>query len=138
MTKEWRSERVILYGESLGGGVATEMATRHTCRALVLVKSFTSLPAAAKCHYPWLPCHWLMSNRFNNLAKLPEVHCPVFVLGATADRVVPYEHAEALYKAANEPKHLFRDVGSDHNDPLPDSVWDELRAFLARTETDPD
>jgi pimeloyl-ACP methyl ester carboxylesterase len=135
--KEIASERVILYGESLGGGVATEMATRHPCRALVLVKTFTSLPAAAKRHYPWLPCHWLMSNRFDNLSKLADVRCPVFVVGATADRVIPYEQAEALNKAANEPKHLFRDAGSDHNDPLPDEVWDELRAFLARTDNHP-
>jgi uncharacterized protein len=124
------SEHVILYGESLGGGVATEMAFRHPCRALVLVKSFTSLPAAAKCHYRWLPCHWLMSNRFDSIAKLPDIRCPVFVVGATADSVVPFEHAEALYRKANEPKRLFTDEGSDHNDPLPDSVWDELRAFL--------
>ena len=59
-------ERSIYYGESLGGGVAAEMATRYPGRALVLVKSFTSLPAAAKYHYPWLPVGWLMSNRFDN------------------------------------------------------------------------
>jgi len=123
-------ERVILYGESLGGGVATEMARRHPCRALVLVKTFTSLPAAAKCHYPWLPCHWLMSNRFDNVTKLPEIRCPVFVVGATEDSVVPFAQAQALYKAANEPKHFFHDAGSEHNDPLPDEIWDELRAFL--------
>lgn len=123
-------ERVTLYGESLGGGVATEMAVRYPCRALVLVKTFTSLPAAAKRHYPWLPVHWLMSNRFDSLSKLPEVHCPVFVASATEDRVVPYAQGETLFNAGREPKHFFRDEGSDHNDPLPDTFWDELRAFL--------
>ena len=49
-----------LLGESLGGGTAVELATRHDHRALVLVFTFTSLPAAAKYHYPWLPTHWLM------------------------------------------------------------------------------
>jgi uncharacterized protein len=126
-------ERWVLYGESLGGGVATEMARRHSCRALILVKTFTSLPAAARCHYPWLPCHWLMSNRFDSLSKLPNIHCPVFILSATADQVVPYDHGETLYQAANEPKLFFRDEGSDHNEPLPDRFWDELRAFLNRT-----
>jgi pimeloyl-ACP methyl ester carboxylesterase len=125
--------QLILYGESLGGGVATEMARRHSCRALVLVKTFTLLPAAAKRHYPWLPCHWLMSNRFDNLSKLPEIHAPVFIASATQDRVVPYEHGERLLQAANEPKQFFRDAGSDHNDPLPDEFWDALKAFLART-----
>jgi uncharacterized protein len=127
------TERMILYGESLGGGVATEMARRHPCRALVLVKTFTLLPAVAKRHYPWLPCHWLMSNRFDNLSKLPEVHAPVFVASATADRVVPYEHGELLFRAANEPKHFFRAEGSDHNDPLSDEFWDALKGFLNKT-----
>ena len=126
------SERVILYGESLGGGVATEMASRYPCRALVLVKTFTSLPATAKRHYPWLPVYWLMSNRFDNLAKMPSIHCPIFIAGATADRVVPFEQSETLFHAANEPKQFFRDEGADHNDPLPDDFWDELREFLHR------
>ena len=125
-------ERVIYYGESLGGGVATELARRHTRRALILVKTFTSLPATAKRHYPWLPVYWLMSNRFDSISKLPDIRCPVFVAGATHDRVVPFAQSEALYAAANEPKHFFRDEGSDHNDPLPDAFWDELRDFLNR------
>lgn len=127
------TERTILYGESLGGGVATEMARRYPCRALVLVKAFSSLPAVAKCHYPWLPCHWLMSNRFDNLSKLTEIHAPVFVASATADRVVPYEQGEILFRTANEPKQFLRDEGSDHNDPLPDQFWDELKTFLTKT-----
>jgi pimeloyl-ACP methyl ester carboxylesterase len=128
------ASRVVFYGESLGGGVATELARRHPCRALILVKTFTSLPAAAKRHYPWLPCHWLMSNRFDNISKLPDIHCPVFVASATDDRVVPYAHAELLFAAANDPKHFFRDEGSDHNDPLPDAFWNELRGFLVKID----
>ena len=57
----------------------------------------------------------------------------MFVASATADRVVPYEHGELLFRAANEPKHFFRAEGSDHNDPLSDEFWDELKAFLTKT-----
>jgi fermentation-respiration switch protein FrsA (DUF1100 family) len=71
-----------------------------------------------------------MSNRFDNRSKIGDVHCPVFITSATADRVVPFAHGEELFGAANEPKHFFRDDGSDHNDPLPDAFWDELREFL--------
>jgi pimeloyl-ACP methyl ester carboxylesterase len=123
-------ERVTFYGESLGGGVATELARRYPCRALVLVKTFTSLPAVGKHHYPWLPVHWLMSNRFDNLSKLPEIRRPVFVASATDDQIVPYSQGDTLFAVANEPKRFFRDEGSDHNDPLPDAFWDELRDFL--------
>jgi hypothetical protein len=124
------SERVIFYGESLGGGVATEMSLRHPCRALVLVKTFTSLPATAKCHYPWLPCNWLMSNRFDSISKLPAIHCPVFITSATHDSVVPYEQGEALFRAANEPKQFFRNEDADHGDSLPEEFWTSLRTFL--------
>lgn len=126
------TDQIILYGESLGGGVATEMATRHALRALVLVKTFTSLPAVAKRFYPWLPVNWLMRNRFDNLSKLPAVHAPVFIASATGDSVVPFEHGEALFRVANEPKRFFRDEGSEHNDTLPDQFWEELRSFLSR------
>lgn len=123
-------ERMIFYGESLGGGVATELARRYPCRALVLVKSFASLPAVAKRYYPWLPVRWLMTNRFDTLSKLPEVRCPVFVASATHDQIVPFEHGEALVASARGPKQFFRDEGSDHNDPLPDSFWTALHDFL--------
>lgn len=136
-TKQIPPNRMIFYGESIGGGVAIEMATRHPCRAIVLIKTFTSLPAAAKGHYPWLPVNWLMSNRYDNLSKLPGIRCPVFVLGADADQVVPFEHAETLFRIANEPKQFFRDSGSDHNDPLPDSLWPVLRAFLDSIGSEP-
>ncbi|HVK10938.1 MAG TPA: alpha/beta fold hydrolase [Gemmataceae bacterium] len=123
-------ERCIFYGESLGGGVAAEMAARYPCRALVLVKSFTSLPAAAKYHYPWLPVGWLMSNRFDTAAKLGRLTCPVAVLGATADRVVPFRQSQDLFAIANEPKWFFTAEGTDHNDALPEAFWGELRGFL--------
>ena len=80
-TKKIPAERMVLYGESLGAGVATEMARRYPCRALVLVRPFTSLPAAAKWHYPWLPTYLLMSNRFNNCDKIASVCVPVAVMG---------------------------------------------------------
>ncbi|MEO2088111.1 MAG: alpha/beta fold hydrolase, partial [Gemmataceae bacterium] len=54
---------VIVYGESLGGGVAVDLASRHDCRAVVLASTFTSLPAAAGARFWFLPCRWMMSNR---------------------------------------------------------------------------
>ncbi len=130
--KQIPTERVILYGESLGGGVASEMASRYPFAALILIKTFTSLPAVAKVHYPWLPVYWLMSNRFDTISKLPKFHCPIFIASATADTVVPYEQGESLFQVANEPKQFFRDEGSEHNEPLPDQLWVELSAFLSK------
>jgi fermentation-respiration switch protein FrsA (DUF1100 family) len=123
--------RVILLGESLGGGVAVELATRHEHRALVLFYTFTSLPKAAKYHYPWLPTNWLMRTRFDNISKIGRCPRPVFILHGTADKVVPFAHGEALFAAANEPKEFLRLDDHPHEVPAGDIAMKPLAAFLA-------
>jgi fermentation-respiration switch protein FrsA (DUF1100 family) len=123
--------KVILVGESLGGGVAVELATRQDPEALVLAKTFTSLPAAARVHYPWLPVHTFMSNRFDNLSKIGRCRGPVFIVHGTADSIVPFAHGEELFTAASEPKRFLRLEGHEHNDRLPGEFFVELKRFLA-------
>lgn len=122
--------RVVLLGESLGGGVAVDLATRHDHRALVLVSTFTSLPAAAKHHYPWLPVHTLMRTRFENLSKLPKCRRPVLVAHGTADEVVPFAHGEQLYASANGPKEFLRLDGFTHNAFYSAALARPLNRFL--------
>lgn len=129
-TKGVPADQIILHGESLGGGVATELATRHPARALVLHSTFTSLPAAAKARFWFLPCHMLMSNRFDSLSKLDRVKCPVFVCHGTIDRTVPFAQAEEMFRAAGEPKRFVRRDGRGHNDPLEPEVLRELADFV--------
>jgi fermentation-respiration switch protein FrsA (DUF1100 family) len=124
------ANRVVLLGESLGGGTAVELATRHDHRALVLVFTFTSLPAVAKFHYPWLPTHTLMRTRFDNLSKMGRCTRPVFVAHGTADEVVPFAHGEALFAAAKEPKAFLRLEGFTHNIMLGDQFYEGLKRFL--------
>ena len=124
------ANRVVLLGESLGGGTAVELATRHDHRALVLVFTFTSLPAVAKVHYPWLPTHMLMRTRFDNLSKMGRCTRPVFVAHGTADEVVPFAHGEALFSAAKEPKAFLRLDGFTHNLMLGDQFYEALKRFL--------
>jgi fermentation-respiration switch protein FrsA (DUF1100 family) len=136
-TKGIPSERALLYGESLGGGVAVEMARRHPVRALMLVKTFTSLPAVAKRRYPWLPVNTLMRTRFDNLAKIGECHCPIFITSATGDALVPFALGEELFRAAPEPKCFFALEGQDHADRLPDECFAQLRRFLEGARAEP-
>ena len=124
------ANRIVLLGESLGGGTAVELATGHDHRALVLVFTFTSLPAVAKVHYPWLPTHTLMRTRFDNLSKIGRCRRPVFVAHGTADEVVPFAHGEALFAAANEPKEFLRLDGFTHNILLGEPFYAGLKRFL--------
>jgi len=126
------ANRIVLMGESLGGGPAVELATHHEHRALVLIFTFTSLPAAAKVHYPWLPTYTLMRTRFDNITKIGQCHRPVFIAHGTADRVVPFAHGEELFAAANEPKEFLRLEGVDHDLALGDRLCLPLARFLAR------
>ncbi len=91
---------MVLVGNSLGSGVATQLATEMRPRALVLVSGFTSLPDVAAAKLPWLPVRLLVRDRFDNLAKIGAVAVPVLVLHGERDRIIPFAHAQTLADAA--------------------------------------
>ena len=129
-TQHIAGNQILIFGESLGGGVAVDLASRRPHRALILDRTFTSVPDVGQTVYPWLPVHWLMRNRFDSLSKLAQCRQPIFIAHGTADQVVPFGHGEKLFQAAHEPKHFMRIEGGDHNSPLSAAFFTELRAFL--------
>jgi fermentation-respiration switch protein FrsA (DUF1100 family) len=134
-TQKISSENVLIYGASLGGSVAVDLASRKPHRALILVKTFTSLPDVGQAVCPYLPIHWLMRNRFDSLSKLERCKQPIFIAHGDADRLVPFCHGERLYQSARAPKHFLRLPGADHNDRLPAELFVELKKFLATTSS---
>jgi fermentation-respiration switch protein FrsA (DUF1100 family) len=128
-------ERILLYGGSLGGAVATDLASRRPHRALVLVSAFTSMPDMAQEQYPWTPARWLVRSRFDNLAKIGKVKQPVFQAHGTADRLIPFAQGQRLFAAANERKCFFPMDGYDHNNSPGPDFYAALRKFLQEAET---
>lgn len=128
------AENIILYGGSLGGGVAIYLASEKPHRALVLVKTFTSAPDVASTIYPWLPARWVMRNRYDNLGRIGKCNKPVFIAHGDCDGIVPFEHGKRLFAAANEPKDFLVLEKCDHNDRLPDYFMPRLKKFLQETE----
>jgi hypothetical protein len=107
--------RIVLFGESLGGAIAAELAAREKPGALVLASVFTSAPELAADLYPWLPTRWLMRLRYDTRAALAAVRCPVLVAHSPDDEIIPFRHGQKLFDAAAEPK-TFLPLAGGHND----------------------
>jgi uncharacterized protein len=93
---------VVVWGRSMGGGVATSLLGRPGIAALVLEASFTSIPDVAQLHYPWLPARWMSRVKFPSKERLHGVQVPVLVVHSNEDEVIPFHHGEALVAAAGE------------------------------------
>lgn len=109
------STHIFALGESLGGGVASELALRRTLGGLVLLSSFTSVPDLGSELFPWLPVRWLVSFHYDTHAKLPRITVPVLICHGRSDSLVGFQHAERNLAAAHHPKRLVALAG-DHND----------------------
>lgn len=121
--------RIFLYGESLGGAVAVQLAA-ELCGAstppagIILRSTFSSLADVARHHYPIVPVGLLLNERYDSLEMIREVTCPILMLHGQRDTIVPYALARKLFAAARErsafgvPKHFIDLPHSDHNDVL--------------------
>jgi fermentation-respiration switch protein FrsA (DUF1100 family) len=125
-----------VWGESLGSGVATAIATDRVVpvAGLVLITPFDSLSSLAQTHYRFMPARWLIRDRFDSVMKLRSFDGPVAVLLAGRDAVVPARHTMALYDAIVGPKKLWLFERAGHNDwpAAPDETWwREVMDFVA-------
>jgi fermentation-respiration switch protein FrsA (DUF1100 family) len=109
-------QRLVYFGESLGTAVATDLAVDYPPAALILRSPFTSLTDVGRHHYPFLPVHWLLRDRYATIERITRVPAPLLVIGGDRDRIVPIEQTRRLYEAARHPKSLLIVSGADHND----------------------
>lgn len=126
--------RVVFFGESLGTAVAARLATEHPPAALILRSPFTSLAAVGQFHYPWLPVRRLLLDRYDTVARIPQVRSPVLVIAGERDRIVPMELSRRVFNAAAQPKTLVVLPGADHNDVdllAGDAMLSAIDRFLA-------
>jgi fermentation-respiration switch protein FrsA (DUF1100 family) len=117
----FRGDHIIAFGESLGGGVATELAMREELGGLILENTFTSIPDIGAEIFPWLPVRRMASIRYDTCAKLPRIKVPVMLMHSRGDELIGFRHCEKNLAAACEPK-LFWELGGGHNEALSDSA----------------
>ncbi len=123
---------VLIIGQSLGGGVATDLASRRTHRALVLIRTFTSLPDVGQHIVPWLPVRWMLYNQFDNMKKIGRCSGPIFIAQADRDKLIPFSHGKKLFGAAHSPKKFHVLEGLGHNNLPTESFYRELKVFIEK------
>jgi uncharacterized protein len=109
-------ERIVLWGESLGTGVATALAAERPIARVVLESPFTSTADIAAASYPIVPVRWLMKDQFRSDERIAKVKAPVLILHGERDRIVPIAYGERLYDLITAPKRFVRLPGAEHND----------------------
>jgi fermentation-respiration switch protein FrsA (DUF1100 family) len=107
-------QKIIAYGESLGGAVASYLALHKPIGGLILASAFTSVPDRAQEIYPFLPVRNLCQYEFNTYDRLPQIKVPILVIHSREDIIIPFSHGEKNFARANEPK-TFLEIKGDHN-----------------------
>jgi fermentation-respiration switch protein FrsA (DUF1100 family) len=133
---EWLNEtgvtnkNIILYGESLGTGVATELGQNNSFSGIVLESPFTSIADAAKIYYPYLPVNLLLKDRYDTIKKIKNIKIPVLIMHGKKDNIVPFFMGEKLYQMANEPKYKYFSEEDDHMMEFNDDLLNAVKVIL--------
>jgi fermentation-respiration switch protein FrsA (DUF1100 family) len=132
--RSYGPERIVLYGESLGTGVAVRLATERTVGGVILDAPYTSTADIAKGLFWYLPVALLMRDQFRSVDLIGDIGVPLLMMHGEADAVVPIALSELLFKAAKEPKRYLRLPGVDHVSVLESGGIDAVRSFLDAIE----
>ena len=109
------SDKIIIFGRSLGGAVAAWQARSHTPGALILESTFTSVPDIAAKLYPYLPVKLMSRFKYDTVGYLEGVNCPVLIVHSPNDEMMPFSHGQRLFETAKEPKE-FLEISGSHNE----------------------
>jgi uncharacterized protein len=125
-----KEKDIILYGESLGTGVATEIAQSNNYAGLVLETPFTSIVEAAKNFYPYIPVSILLKDKYDNQKKIKNINIPVLVMHGEADQIVPFWMGKKIYEMANQPKFSHFTKFDDHMMEYDKKLLFKLKKFI--------
>jgi fermentation-respiration switch protein FrsA (DUF1100 family) len=115
-----KSDDIILYGHSLGTGVATQMATEFHVGGVMLLAPYISIAEMAQIQFPYFPSKYLALDRFDNAQKINSIHAPILIVNGTRDGIIPPSQGETLYSLSNEPHEFHSIPGHGHNDLFDD------------------
>ena len=123
---------IIIFGESLGTGIATEIAQKGNFAGLILETPFTSMVEAAKNFYPYIPVGLLLKDKYENQKKIKNINIPVLVMHGEADKIVPFWMGKKIFDLANNPKYSYFTKDDDHMMEYDSNLVSMLNDFLKR------
>tara|TARA_E500000178_G_C17017181_1_gene753623 strand:+ start:1213 stop:2016 length:804 start_codon:yes stop_codon:yes gene_type:complete len=129
-TKGVKNKNIILYGESLGTGVAVELGQMNKFRAIILESPFTSMTNAAKNIYPWLPVKYLLKDKYDSEKKIKNLKIPILIMHGKKDSIVPFRMGKKLYDLANDPKFSYFTENDDHMMTFDEQLVNAIKNFL--------
>jgi len=109
-------DQIVLYGESLGSGIAVALAAAHDVGGLILETPYSSIAEVAQARYWFTPAKWLIWDKFDSMARIGRVRAPILLFHGTADTTIPIRFARRLHESASEPKEAHFLPGGAHTD----------------------
>jgi uncharacterized protein len=130
----FQPNRILLWGESLGSGLAVRLATEHRVTAVLLEAPYTSITDMARLRFPFVPAGLLLRDRFESSRIVGSVRAPVLVMHGARDRIVPVTMGRTLYEAAAQPKQLWIAPEAGHVNLVEAGAIEAAGEFVSRME----
>ena len=128
--KGLKEEDIILYGESLGTGIATELSQNKNFAGVILETPFTSMVDAAKKFYPYIPVGLLLKDKYNNKHKIKNIFSPILIMHGEVDQIVPFEMGKRIFEISNQPKYSHFTKNDDHMMEYDENLLKALKTFI--------
>lgn len=126
-----KNDRVTVIGRSLGSGVASYLAEKRPVERLVLVTPYDSIASVAKGAFPWLPVNMLIRDRYDSISRAPQISCPVLLLVAEHDQIIPRKHSQQLFSAFKSEQRTMV-ILQDTNHNTISATPEPIRNFINR------
>jgi len=121
---------IVIYGESLGTGVASEIAQNNNFAGVILESPFTSMVDAGKSKYPFFPIKLLLKDKYESDKKIKNIVSPILIMHGESDRIVPFWMGKKMYDLANKPKFSYFPKYDDHMMEYNEKLLNELKKFI--------
>ena len=123
-------KNMVIYGESLGTGVTTEIAQNRNFAGIILESPFTSMIDAAKDKYSYLPVRFLLKDKYESKKKIKNIKSPILIMHGKVDNIVPFHMGKKMYELANEPKYSYFSEYDDHMMEYNEKLLNVLKDFI--------